>query len=266
MTENSLTDPNAVAAEYVAAGRLQTRIGFYDRFSRDEPWTKWLHRRVVTAPGLQIADVGCGPARLWADHGGPPDGRVVLVDKFPAMLEAAEHVLAGRDGFEFICADISRGWQPHQSFDVILAAHVIYHLEDIRSFVQLARDGLVPQGRLYVSFPAMDHLAAIRDLLRSIGVRPWAGVGDMESEMEEILAAAFASVSSENYSATLRIDDAEALFHFVKSFRPLHDGALDDASTQARFRAAAMDRVASGVADGTGFVVMSRNRLVCARN
>jgi SAM-dependent methyltransferase len=261
----SLTGASAVAAEYAGTGRLETRIGFYERFSSDQPWGHWLHRRVVDAPGLQVADVGCGPGRIWLDYGAPATGHVVLIDKFPAMIEAARQALAGRAGFDFVVADAADDWAPQQRFDVILAAHVIYHLSDKSRVIQAARRRLLPGGRLYLSFPALDHLKEIRSLLQSVGIDQPADLVGLTEQVHAIVAEEFGSVATDIYTATLHVDDAGALYDFVRSFRPLHGGALDDPVIAERFRAAAQEQVASGLAAGSGFVVTSRNRLICGR-
>ncbi|MGY1654050.1 class I SAM-dependent methyltransferase [Geodermatophilus sp. SYSU D01119] len=98
------------------------------------------------APGMAVADLGCGPGAVTlavADRVGP-DGRVTGVDAAPRPLEVARHRAAGRPGVTFEQADVTT-WEPPGPLDAVVGRLVLLHLPDpvalLRRAAALVRPG-----------------------------------------------------------------------------------------------------------------------------
>lgn len=82
-----------------------------------------LFDRICVESGWQVLDLGCGPLGvldILAERAGPP-GRVIGMDRDPAMLDAAAAALATRGvkGVGLVRGDITETGGPTDSFDLV---------------------------------------------------------------------------------------------------------------------------------------------------
>ena len=135
-----------------------------------------------------MLEVGCGSGAFWEANGDrvDPTWRLTLTDFSPGMVEAAQRVLGGRA--QLLVADVQELPFPDESFDVVLANHMLYHVPDRpRAFAEIARV-LVTGG---------------------------SGVAELE--------AFFVDVTCERYDNALAVTDAEAAVAYVASSETFHD-------------------------------------------
>ncbi len=102
--------------------------------------------QVPFADGMTVMDFGAGTGLITA-HIAPRVGQVVAVDTSPAMLEklAAKPELQGK--VETVCQDILE--QPlAQTFDAIVSAMALHHVEDTDRLLEAFARHLKPGGWL----------------------------------------------------------------------------------------------------------------------
>jgi SAM-dependent methyltransferase len=95
-----------------------------------------------------VLDVGCGGGlllRLLAENGVPVIGHELSFD----AARVATHV----NGVPAVCARLTRSPLPRGSCAVVTMFHVLEHLDDPASYLDAARELLVPEGRLVVQVP-----------------------------------------------------------------------------------------------------------------
>ena len=100
-------------------------------------------------PGLDLLDVGCGPATITADLAeAVAPGRVVALDGAPAALEAARATLEARglaNAVELVGGDACALPLADASFDVVHAHQVLQHVTDpvaaLREMRRVTRPG-----------------------------------------------------------------------------------------------------------------------------
>jgi SAM-dependent methyltransferase len=132
----------------------------------------------------------------------------VAIDQSERMVE-----LARARGVEARVGDIQELPFVDASFDVVVAAWMLYHVPDLdRGISELARV-LRPGGRLVAATNASDHLREMLDL---------AGVDDWEFSFRaengaELLGRHFASVEKRDASGTVRLHDADQIRAYLGS-------------------------------------------------
>lgn len=120
--------------------------------------------------GRTLVDLGCGMGTFTIEAAGR-GSTAVGVDPAPAAVQAARRVAAaeGADGAHFIRADAAELPLPAGAADVVLAADLTEHLDDV-TLARILREAwrcLKPEGTLVLYTPDRQH---VFERLRDRGV------------------------------------------------------------------------------------------------
>jgi len=169
-----------------------------------------------------VLDVGCGNgaylARLVGEHHA---GRLVGVDSSAGMLAAAR-TSAGPGAFY---AEADAGRLPFRAAccDVVLAAHMLYHVGDPRAVLREVRRVLRPGGRLVLVLNCPGHLRELMALVDGAlselgGVEPFPSIsGLLLDDGVRLGREVFGDVTSTGVETELRVTDPEAVAGYVES-------------------------------------------------
>ncbi len=139
--------------QYKNAANLNARIALHRRFSMNKyEFQRWVFDQFSIPAEGRILELGCGPGHLWRINADriPEKWDITLSDFSPGMLQEAQQNLAniGRH-FTFQRIDAQSIPFEDESFDVIIANHMLYHVPDrVKAFSEIFRV-LRPEGRLY---------------------------------------------------------------------------------------------------------------------
>ncbi|MEN8237934.1 MAG: class I SAM-dependent methyltransferase [Actinomycetota bacterium] len=218
-----LNDPD----QYRTPKNLAARINVHVRYSAaDDDWLSWLRRIVAPTPSCRILDVGCGTGDIWAtqETSESRPENVVLTDRSRGMVESA----TSATGLTGVVADAARFPFASDSFDIVLAAHMLYHVEDPASAIAETARVIRKGGRFIASTNGALHMRELDDLT---GHEPIKLSFDLDSGAE-FLRTAFESVVVHRRNDELRITDGSDAVDYLDSYRDLTD---DD---RVRIRAA----------------------------
>jgi SAM-dependent methyltransferase len=193
-------------------------MSLHARFSTaDEPWPQWLFDREAPGPDARVLEVGCGPGAFWESNRDriDPTWKLTLTDLSPGMVETAQRVLGNRA--RFLVADVQELPFPDETFDVVLANHMLYHVPDRpKAFAEIARV-LVPGGVLHAATNGRGHLRQLDELVGpDWEVARVAEAFGLESGAAQ-LEAFFVDVMCERHGNALAVTDAEAAVAYVAS-------------------------------------------------
>lgn len=211
----ALNDPRHVVRQYETEGGLAARKAVYHDVTGLDPRALAIEAVLAVSPD-RVLEVGCGEGEL-AERLTAVVPEVVAVDQSPRMVD-----LTRARGVDARVADIQELPFADDSFDVVLAAWMLYHVSDLdRGLSELARV-LRPRGRLVATTNGNDHLA---ELLALGGLECW----DMPFAAEngaEILGRHFGSVERQDVHGTVTFPDIELVRLYFGSSERL-SGALD---------------------------------------
>jgi SAM-dependent methyltransferase len=158
----SLNDPALVRAEYASERGLAGRIAGY-RFAEGPDAREETFRAVAEVDPQRVLEVGCGQGWLSERIASELGCEVVAIDQSERMVEVAR-----ARGVDALVGDVQDLPFRDGSFDVAVAAWMLYHVEDVdRALSELARV-LRPGGRLVaVTNNTREHLREFADLLGS---------------------------------------------------------------------------------------------------
>lgn len=199
---------------------LRARIDIHARFSTNpEGWHRWLFDRVAPRPGARILEVGCGPGELWRENADriDPSWSLTLADRSPGMVEAARAVLGDRAALAV--ADVEELPFADESFDVVLASHMLYHVADRPRALRELRRVLAVGGVLHAATNGAGHMRELAELVGDDYARGFAGhIRDFGLETgREQLAAVFGEVDCRRYEDSLVVTEVEPLVAYVRS-------------------------------------------------
>lgn len=223
--------------QYRTDANLRARIDLHQRFSTaKEDWHRWLFDRVAPPAGARILEVGCGPAEFWKQNLDriDPSWELTLTDLSPGMLEAARAVLGDRA--EYRVADAQELPFADQSFDVVLASHMLYHVPDRpKAFGEIQRV-LAPGGVFHAATNGNGHLQELGDLTADwLAFDRHVKAFGLESGPPQ-LEPFFVDLHVERVDAELRITEVEPVLAYLRSSER-YDGR-DIADEQAAVEAA----------------------------
>jgi len=171
----------------------------------------------------EVLDVGCGNG-LYLTRLRSYGIDAVGCDLSGGMLAAAARSL---DEVDLVNADVSALPFASAAFDVVLAPHMLYHVEDRRSAALEIRRVLRPGGRCVAVTNGVDHMRSLRALVEQAVRRVTPGwvMRDPSTEAfslengAEQLGVAFSQVACVRAegAASVELDDASIAADYVAS-------------------------------------------------
>lgn len=211
-------DRRSLARQYASSANLSARIVLHERCSTN-PYglQRWIFDQLQLAEGQRLLEAGCGTGSLWIENRERmPPLSLVLTDFSIGMVETARRNAAFAQFATCALPELSFA---SGAFDVVVANHVLYHVNDReRAFVEIRRvlDG---GGFLFAATNGAEHLREIKELMREFGIEG----GDVSSAFtlengEAQLRRVFRDVQRIDYPDSLRVDDAGLLLDYIASF------------------------------------------------
>lgn len=119
--------------QYSNENRLNARIQIYDYCEKKLNWREWVFDNLDFHNVNRVLELGCGNGLLWQDniHKIPGDIHIVLSDISQGMVGAARKLLNRyRRQFEFKVANACQTPFKDSDFQMIIANHMLYHIEN----------------------------------------------------------------------------------------------------------------------------------------
>ena len=255
---NASSESRAAPSQYGTVDRLKDRIALHKLYGEEsEDFHSWLFRQVQAPATAKVLELGCGTGAMWhANHGKVPRGwHLTLTDLSEAMVRETQYNL--RDsGLKITYNRHGAQRLPYETdtFDVVFANHMLYHVVEPAEALAEIRRVLKPGGRLYAATNGEEHMKRAEALRQSLlAAVPHAkgqsidiSVFSMETGAEQ-LEQYFDDVRLFERRDQLLVTDPEPLISYILSLvDPL---TLSEASTAAliKWRQSVSDSFEGGV-------------------
>lgn len=164
-----------------------------------------------------MLEIACGAGSLWRENLDrvPMNVDLVLSDFSIAMVETTREVLPDARFVNFALPTLPFA---EASFDLVIANHMLYHVEDRQRGLAEIRRVLRGGGALFAATNGIDHLREIKDLMREfeIDARDVSASFTLENG-EEQLRGVFGNVERDEYVDSLCVTDPDAVLRYVAS-------------------------------------------------
>jgi ubiquinone/menaquinone biosynthesis C-methylase UbiE len=197
---SALNDPDLVAREYADESRFAVRAAAWARASGPDA-VELLYEAVGEAGPARVLDVGCGPGEKADWVARALGAKVVALDQSERMVE-----LTRARGIETVLGDVQALPFADGSFDVVIAAWMLYHVADLDLGLDEIARVLRPGGRLVASA----NSERMAEELRALVDAPFLGGSFSAENGEDVLLRHFARVERRDAVGTIVMSPAEA--------------------------------------------------------
>lgn len=211
--------------QYKNSSNLDARIEIHRRFSTNSyGWFNWVFDTLEALPKeANVLELGTGSGALWVDLAGkiPAGWTITLSDLSPGMLDSAWRnlVVTGRN-FKFEQIDAQSIPYADETFDIVIANHMLYHVPDRPKALAEIKRVLKKGGHLIAATVGETHQKEITAWLRQIWTdrdfSPFTQPFTLENGGEQ-LEPFFSSVSMSRYEDNLLVTEVEPLIAYLRS-------------------------------------------------
>ena len=212
--------------QYQNATNISSRINLHSLYSQNKQgWFPWIFEQCRISPGLRILELGCGDGTLWTDNLSllPEDIFITLSDISSGMLRDARRAIGSSDTrFAFRAFDCRKIPCKDESFDLVIANHVLFYCDDIPAVLKDVRRVLAPGGRFLCSAYGKAHMQEVSQLVQDFDERIVLSADRLYERFgrengQSILAPFFPKAQWLSYEDCLLVQDAEPLISYVLS-------------------------------------------------
>ena len=231
------SDPQYLKTEqYKDSSYLDARVVIHRRFSTNPyGWFRWVFDTLLHLPeNAKILELGCGHGLLWKENASqiPTGWNITLSDLSPGMLDAAWRnlVFTGRS-FQF--KEIEAQFIPYEdeTFDAVIANHMLYHVPDRAKAIAEIKRVLKPGGRLIATTVGEAHLKEMMEWVARVSSGEYASMVTASFTLEnglEQLKSFLPNVSRSRYEDDLRVTEIDPLITYIRSSISLSDLKADE--------------------------------------
>lgn len=212
--------------QYQNATNISSRINLHSLYSQNQQgWFPWIFEQCRITSGLRILELGCGDGTLWTDNLSllPEDLSITLSDISSGMLRDARRAIGSSDTrFAFRAFDCKKIPYKDESFDLVIANHVLFYCDDIPAVLKEVRRILAPGGRFLCSAYGKAHMQEVSQLVQDFDERIVLSADRLYERFGQenggkILEPFFPKVQWRSYEDFLLVQDAEPLISYVLS-------------------------------------------------
>ena len=239
--------------QYQNATNISSRINLHSLYSQNKQgWFPWIFQQCHIRPGLRILELGCGDGTLWTENLSliPEDISITLSDISSGMLRDARRAIGSSDTrFAFRAFDCKKIPYKDESFDLVIANHVLFYCDDIPAVLKEIRRVLSPGGHFLCSAYGKAHMQEVSQLVEDFDDRIVLSADKLYERFgrengQKILEPFFPDAKWHSYEDFLLVQDAEPLISYVLSCHGNQNQYILDHYKE--FRAFATKKTAKG--------------------
>jgi len=228
-----MTTQAEVERLYVKSDTLTTRMDFHTKYSVNKyGFGNWTFDQYNFKDGMRILELGCGTAKIWHNRESrlPKDAKIILSDFSPLMVNKARELMQDNPAFSFQQINIEEIPYVDDSFDMVMANHVVHHVQDKPKALSEIRRVLKPGGSFYSTTMGKDTLKELTDIYQKLeGKASFVSPKDMPFTLEkgrDLLQQYFTNIEQRQYIDSLEITNADDLVEYVTSYNELCDAVI----------------------------------------
>ncbi len=222
----------SLKSQYENANNISARIRLHKDYSiNKQGWFPWIYE-VGIAPVLaentdtivNILELGCGEGSLWLENKDrlPDNVQITVSDISEGMIRDIRRNLDGDERFSYETFDCHKIPAQANSYDIIIANHLLFYCNDIAQVCDEVKRVLKPDGLFLCSTYGSGHMKEITELVQKFDKRIVLAAENLFDRFglengQNILCNYFSNIESCTYEDAILIDQAEPLIEYILS-------------------------------------------------
>lgn len=234
----------SLKSQYENANNISARIRLHKEFSTNQQgWFPWIFETGIlphidaklemqTTPAaeqnamgkIEILELGCGEGSLWTENLQllPENVHITVSDISEGMIRDIRRNISTDDRFSYECFDCQQIPAQANTYDMVIANHVLFYCDDITQACSEIKRVLKPDGILLCSTYGTAHMQEITELVQKFDSRIILAAENLYERFgldngAEILSQYFSKVAIEKYEDAIVIDKADPLIEYILS-------------------------------------------------
>ncbi len=223
---------NTLRTQYLNANNISARINLHNLYSQNKQgWFPWIYSQLNIIRGMRVLELGCGNGALWKGHTDklPAGTHIILSDISEGMLRDARRALSESsdgdslaDTISFASFDCHSIPYESDSFDLVIANHLLFYCEDIDTVCAEVARVLKSEGRFVCSTYGSGHMKEISCLVQEFDSHIVLSADSLYDRFgldngEPVLAKHFSGISKIMYDDCLIVNKPEPLIEYILS-------------------------------------------------
>ena len=216
---DQLNDRSVVEQRYATATNLQTRISIHDKYSTNKMgFGNWIFSNYKIDPGMRVLELGCGTGDMWKNK---EDlirlcSRLTLSDFSKAMIAAAKSNIGEHENVEYKAIDIQEISYKNETFDVVIANMMLYHVPDLAKGLAEVRRVLKKGGFFYCATYGEHGMVEYLSKILSVPENDTNKNFTLQNG-SEILHKTFSNVQKLEYTDSLPVTNIDDMIEYLYS-------------------------------------------------
>ncbi|MGL6106330.1 MerR family transcriptional regulator [Romboutsia sp.] len=221
-----LEDEKELSQQYVDSSNLNASVKLQDRFSSNEyGWYKWTFSKLNLKSECKILEIGCGNGALWSKNIGEINEGldITLTDVCEDMIkEAQKNLINDKEKFNFQIADPNKIPFQDESFDVIIANHILFYMKDMDKVLSEIKRVLKKDGCFYCSTIDSSNMKELENLMLEFNNHIKISEEKLSNKFglkngKSILSNYFTDTKEYLYEDKLVVNDRDGIIEYIYS-------------------------------------------------
>lgn len=221
-----LEEEKELLQQYIDSSNLDASVKLQDRFSSSKfGWYNWVFDNIELKKTYKVLEIGCGNGALWSKNIDKLEDNIsiTLTDVCEDMINNAKQNLNNHlDRFKFEIVNPSKIPFEDESFDVVIANHILFYMKDLDEVLSEIRRVLKVGGCFYSSTIDSKHMKELEKLVIKFSSNIKFSDEKLSNKFgldngKNMLSKYFDKIEKHLYQDKLIINDTKGILEYIYS-------------------------------------------------